>query len=78
MACSEPPVYWSTGHQRASSVGSTGALSFLGDRYRYQYQLESMNVSIVSVSRCAGPPHFGQVVFMKAASDLSGLLPLPA
>jgi hypothetical protein len=36
-----------------------------------------MKVSIVSVSRRAGPPHFGQVVFTNAASDLSGLLPLP-
>ena len=28
-----------------------------------KYQFESMNVSMVSVSRLAGPPHFGQVVF---------------
>jgi len=49
-----------------------------GDRYRNQYQLESMKVSSVSVSRRAGPPHLGQVVFTNEASALSGLLPLPA
>src|SRR6266403_3134808 len=36
------------------------------------YQLESTNVSIVSVSRRAGPPHFGQVVFTNSATRPSG------
>ena len=36
-----------------------------------------MNVSIVSVSRRAGPPHCGQSTFRNASSRVSGLSPLP-
>ena len=36
-----------------------------------------MNVSIVSVSRRAGPPHFGQVTLRNASSRASGFSPLP-
>jgi len=36
-----------------------------------------MKVSMVSVSRRAGPPHFGQGAFTNDASDLSGLSPRP-
>ncbi len=34
-------------------------------------------MSIVSVSRRAGPPHFGHVVFTKDATFSSGFPPLP-
>ena len=36
-----------------------------------------MNVSIVSVSRFAGPPQTGHVTFRNASSRLSGFSPLP-
>jgi hypothetical protein len=35
-------------------------------------------VSIVSVSRRAGPPHFGQVVFTQFSAAASGDLPFGA
>ena len=53
-----------------------GALSRCGERKRNQYHDESMNVSIVSVSRSAGPPQVGHVVLMNAACDFRGLSPV--
>ena len=76
-ACSAPPVYWSTGVQRSVMARSTGPSIRSGDRYRNQYHEESMNVSIVSVSRRAGPWQRGHVVDRNASSWLSGLSPLP-
>jgi hypothetical protein len=35
-----------------------------------------MNVSIVSVSRVAGPPQTGQVVFFQVGCSFSGLSPV--
>ena len=35
-------------------------------------------MSIVSVSRRAGPPHFGQVVFTQSSAAASGDLPFGA
>ena len=42
-----------------------------------KYQAESTNVSIVSVSRRAGPPQRGQLHFRNASQRASGL-PLPS
>jgi hypothetical protein len=42
-----------------------------------KYQDESTKVSMVSVSRLAGLPHFGQATLRKSARCLSGL-PLPS
>src|SRR5437879_3480928 len=53
------------------------ALSYFGSTYRYMYQDESTNVSIVSVSRRAGPPHFGQIVFTNSGVDASSEPPSP-
>src|SRR5437867_3830637 len=53
------------------------ALSYFGSTYRYMYQDESTNVSIVSVSRRAGPPHFGQVVFTNSGVAAKGDPPSP-
>src|SRR5439155_15627977 len=53
------------------------ALSYFGSTYRYMYHDESTNVSIVSVSRRAGPPHFGQVTFTNSGVDASGDSPIP-
>ena len=39
--------------------------------------LHSTEPAIVSVSRSAGPPHFGQVVFTKLGMSASGDLPVP-
>ena len=62
IACSTPPTYWSTGIHILTSAGSNATSSRCGEQYRRKYHDESTNVSIVSVSRVAGPPHFGQVV----------------
>ncbi len=56
MACSIPPMYWSTGIQRRAAAGSKGRSSLKGSQNRRKYQLESTNVSMVSVSRRGGPP----------------------
>src|SRR5947207_12472025 len=63
IACSTPPVYWSTGIHRSTICGSNGRASSLGEQYRKKYQDESTNVSIVSVSRFAEPPHRGHDTF---------------
>src|SRR5450830_109628 len=62
IACVTPPTYWSTGAQALASAGSNATSSRRGDRYRKKYQDESTKVSIVSVSRCAAPPHCGQSI----------------
>src|SRR6186997_860790 len=76
MACSTPPIYWLTGSQpvgpsTADSV--VGAARFHGSVKRMKYQDESTKVSIVSVSRRAGPEHFGHLTFFHAACRSSGL-----
>src|SRR6202795_58188 len=77
MACSIPPMYWSIGNQYRTTAGSNGARSLRGSVYRKKYQEESTNVSIVSVSRRAGPPHFGHVVFTNSGVAASGDPPSP-
>src|SRR5436309_9922055 len=72
MACSTPPVYWSTGIHLATSAGSNGAEVSYGEQYRKKYQDESTNVSIVSVSRRAGLPHVGQATSTKPGCRASG------
>src|SRR5689334_18596779 len=61
IACSTPPMYWSTGRYRSTTGSVVGARSFHGSVKRAKYHEESTNVSIVSVSRVAGPPHFGHL-----------------
>ena len=53
IACSTPPVYWFAGIHRSTSSRRNGPPSYPGEQYRKKYQLESTNVSIVSVSRVA-------------------------
>src|SRR6478752_6757021 len=72
-ACSAPPMYWSTGSHVRTSAGSNGSASSCGEVYRKKYHDESMKVSMVSVSRLAGPPQTGQVVLTKLALEASGL-----
>src|SRR3954453_9005617 len=62
MACSTPPTYWSMGIQVRVCSGSKAPPGKSGEQNRRKYQDESTNVSIVSVSRAAGPPQVGQVV----------------
>ena len=76
MACSMPPMYWSTGSQYAAR-SSIIARSLPALAKRKKYHDESTNVSIVSVSRRAGFPHFGQEHARKASLRFSGL-PLPS
>src|ERR1700754_4503801 len=60
IACSTPPIYWSTGIIRLATAGVVGAFSFQGSVKRVKYQDESTKVSMVSVSRCALAPQLGQ------------------
>ncbi len=43
-----------------------------------KYQEESTKVSMVSVSRCPGPPHFGHSVCTQPSAVASGLRPFGA
>ena len=51
IACSTPPMYWSTGISRSTAARVVGAFSFHGSVKRAKYHDESTKVSIVSVSR---------------------------
>src|SRR3546814_8035997 len=44
-----------------------------GEQKRRKYQDDSKNVSNVSVSRCAAPPHFGQATCFQVGCRSSGL-----
>ncbi len=68
-----PPMYWSTGIQRATASGDVGSAAFHGSVKRRKYQDESTNVSIVSVSRRAGAPHAGQDTSRHVGWRSSGL-----
>ena len=68
-----PPIYWSTGIQVLAMAGVVGALSFHGAVKRTKYQDELTKVSMVSVSRRAGPPHFGQATCFQVGWRSSGL-----
>src|SRR5581483_2865863 len=63
--------------QYAVSRGSNGTAVSRGEQYRAKYHDDSTNVSIVSVSRRAGPPHRGQRVSTNAACVASGEPPVP-
>ena len=56
------------GHRRI-----VGAEALCGSVKRTKYQDESTNVSIVSVSRVAGPPHCGQATCFQVGWRSSGL-----
>ena len=60
-----PPMYWSTGSQSSTTLRSVGAVVSHGSVKRAKYHDKSTNVSIVSVSRRAGLPHFGQATFFQ-------------
>ena len=67
VVCSMPPLYQSTGPQYSrASLDATAALSLWGSIYRRKYQLEPAHWGMVSVSRLAGPPQQGQVVFTQS------------
>src|SRR3954469_16641722 len=68
-----PPIYWSTAIQWFAIFGSVGAVASHGSVKRMKYQEESTNVSMVSVSRRAGPEHFGHLTFFHAGCRSSGL-----
>src|SRR3989338_9577210 len=65
MACSMPPMYWSTGIHCQTFFSSNGFLASLGEEYRRKYQALSTKVSMVSVSLRALALHLGQVVSTK-------------
>ncbi len=68
-------MYWSTGSQRSAIAPSKARVASLGERKRRKYHELSTNVSIVSVSRRAGLPHFGQVTETNVFDVVSGESP---
>src|ERR1700733_4306838 len=72
MACSMPPIYWSTGSQYSTSRFSN-AVSARGEQKRAKYQEDSKKVSKVSVSRRAAPPQLGQLTYFQVGCRSSGL-----
>ncbi len=66
-----PPMYWSTGIQ-VGDAGVVGDVSFHGSVKRMKYQDESTKVSMVSVSRRAGPPHCGHVDVLRTDGGRAG------
>src|ERR687886_441396 len=76
IACVMPPTYWSTGSHFSTSATSNGTSSRPTEQYRRKYQDESTNVSIVSVSRSAGPPQRGQSTLTQSVAAPSGEVPL--
>src|SRR5437762_6595529 len=76
MACSIPPMYWSTAIQYFARA-STMLFFWSGQAKRRKYQDESTKVSMVSVSRFAGLPHFGHLQFTNDGVLASGL-PVPS
>src|SRR5450631_3432285 len=76
MACSMPPMYWSTGIQWLAMALSNGASGVHGSVNLRKYHDESTKVSMVSVSRVAGPPHTGQVVWRNSGLVANGDSPV--
>src|SRR3954466_9317486 len=72
-----PPMYWSTGSHAFTAGTSVGVPVRQGSAKRRKYHDESTNVSIVSVSRRAGPPHVGHVVFTHSGTCANGESPRP-
>jgi hypothetical protein len=57
LPCSLPPMYMSTGINDEAAAVLNGSSLLWGSVYRRKYQEESTNVSMVSRSLVAGPPH---------------------
>src|ERR1051325_10750083 len=68
-----PPMYWFTGIHALAACGVVGAFSFHGSVKRMKYQDESTKVSMVSVSRRAGPAHCGHLMLFQVGWRSSGL-----
>src|SRR5208283_2220652 len=68
-----PPIYWSTGIQSLTHFTSVGAVVIHGSVKRAKYHDESTKVSMVSVSRRAGPEHCGHATFFQVGWRSSGL-----
>src|SRR5271169_5014204 len=68
-----PPIYWSTGSHPSTALRSVGAVAIHGSVKRAKYQDESTKVSMVSVSRRAGPAHCGHFTFFQVGWRSSGL-----
>src|SRR5215467_2225276 len=68
-----PPMYWSTGSHSSTILRSVGAVLSHGLVKRAKYQDESTKVSIVSVSRRAGPEHCVHLTFFHVGWRSSGL-----
>src|ERR1700749_1040934 len=67
-----PPIYWSTGSHSSTALRSVGDVVIQGSVKRAKYQDESTNVSMVSVSRRAGPPHFGHAALTNSGTRPNG------
>src|ERR1039458_3590034 len=67
-----PPIYLSTGSHSFTHFRSVGAVVIHGSVKRAKYQDESTKVSMVSVSRRAGPLHCGHATFFQVGWRSSG------
>ena len=76
MACSMPPMYWSTGMKWRAAAGSNGRSVLHGSQKRRKYHDESTNVSMVSVSRRPGRRRSGHVVWRNPWWRASGDWPV--
>src|SRR5580698_8703423 len=59
-----------------AAIGAKGCSVFQGSQNRRKYHEESTKVSMVSVSRRAGPPQMGQVVWRKPSWNDNGDCPV--
>src|SRR5262245_9841886 len=75
-ACSIPPTYKSTGNH-CLPASLTKAFLSCGEAYRRKYQDDPAHCGIVSVSRFAGPPHFGHLTFTHSVIAAKGDSPVP-
>src|SRR3989344_3041421 len=75
VVCSAPPEYLATGIHFFIFARDAKTFLFFGSVYRKKYHDESTNVSMVSVSRSAEPPHFGHFAFIHFSALASGDLP---
>src|SRR5436190_16510178 len=67
----------STVSHRSTASLEKASRSLWGEVYRRKYHDESTNVSMVSVSRLAGPPHTGHFTLTHSGTCASGESPRP-
>src|SRR3989344_5455469 len=70
-----PPLYQSTGVQYFKFFSLANALLLCGSTYLKKYQELPAHCGMVSVSRLAGPPHWGHLTLTQLSNLTSGDCP---